>query len=95
MMLAANHALADDGLPLAASVRDDSRDLLMSLGKRFDVLLDGQVMTRVIGYDVDRGLLHRFQTDADGKHQFAPGKTRLLEEHLTGKVEARWKAGAQ
>lgn len=82
----------DAGIPLRGSVRD--KDFDFDLGSRIDVFLDGQLQSKVIGYDVRRGKVHRFVTDRDGeikRIRLTPNRDACLEERLSGRVEVRWK----
>lgn len=87
-------------LPRFGSVRDSDADydpLIARIGKRYDVLLDGKPISKVIAYHCDQGWIRRFVTDKRGNLRLfpieGPGQTgkRVREETLVGAVTVRWK----
>lgn len=92
----ANHPRADQGLPLAASVRDPDEArcaAFMRIGRKMDVIIDGRVPTKVIGYNVLLGTVFRFRTDEAGAIRLTPARDDAETETLHGVVEARWRPG--
>jgi len=93
-------ALARPGMsltpPQAFSIRStdlsycaDWRDV----GNRFDVLLDGQRMERVIAYDCRAGWVRTLRANDQGKLQLVSiaGELTVLEETLQGDVTVAWR----
>jgi hypothetical protein len=75
------------------------RDAFRAIGRKMDVLLDGRVVTKVIGYNVELGRVLRFRTDAEGRiiliRDSAGAATDAATETLHGIVEARWHRESQ
>ncbi|CAN5369409.1 hypothetical protein BH10PSE14_BH10PSE14_04490 [soil metagenome] len=81
--------------PSAFSVRKGEPGYLpywRQSGPRFDVLLDGVTLAKVVAYDCDAGWVRRLQTDADGRYVInsVEGTLCCAEETLTGTVTVAW-----
>jgi hypothetical protein len=87
-------------LPRFGSARSNDADydpLIVRIGKRYDVLLNGRPITKVIAYNCDEGWIRRFLTDSRGKIRLfpigGPGQrgSNVREETLVGQVTVRWR----
>ena len=78
--------------PQAMSVRTNSplwRPDCFEIGPRFDVLLDGEPVPRVIAFDCDEGWVQAHRVDGDGRMQIEGGE--VAEHVLTGTVATAWR----
>lgn len=77
--------------PQALDVGDAGFD--PEIGRRVEVLLDGEVRDHIISYDCRAGTIERYVCKADG--QVCIENDEAAKETLTGDVTVRWRADAE
>jgi hypothetical protein len=78
--------------PRRYSVADDLRlPAGERIGPRLAVLLNGNVVTRVIAYDCDAGEIERYEEDENGEVRVNRRTGQAMRETLRGNVMACWR----
>ncbi len=82
--------------PLSFSIRPHDANYCpawKTIGKTFEVLLNGSPVSRVISYDTGEGVVRRYETEADGALRLieVDGVLKLVEQTLRGAVTVEWR----